>query len=104
MATTSSGITEVLQPTTSVLVAVSMTALQLPRESNTLLLGSTVSTVRPSAPLIAASLIYPTLAGMLNDFRLSHSSKAWARMLSTDSGITTFSREAHPLNAYLPID
>ena len=82
-------------------VFVSITALQLLRESKTGLFSSTVSCSIPSAPLIIASFIDVTLAGICSSRNLSHCSKILGERVVTFFGKTTDSKFVHPENAYL---
>ena len=63
------GITVLLEPAISVLVAVSMMALQFSRESYFELLASTFIEVRPEQLEKARSLMYVTLLGMVTEVR-----------------------------------
>ena len=92
---TPSGITVDLQPTSSLLVAVSMIPLQLARESYTGLSGLTVIEFNEDNKN-ANSPIEVTLSGMTMDSKDSQDMNAQSPIEVTPSGITMDRKEEHP--------
>ena len=80
------GMTVFLQPIMSVLVAVSIRALQLSRESYTVFPASTSIDIKPTHPLYALEAILVTEDGMVIEARLEQSRKALLEIVVTDDG------------------
>lgn len=94
------GITVFLQPTRSSLVDVSMMALQLFRESKTLLLESTVIDAKAEQPEKVEPLIMVTLLGIVTEVRFVHLSNALTEIVVTLFGIDTEVRALQLLKAH----
>ena len=99
MVVTVLGIVVCLQPTIKVLVAVSMIALQLLRESYTWLLLSTMMLLSSSQPANAYLLIAVTEPGMTKFVRPTHPLNALEPIVDIELGMTKFVRPTHPQKA-----
>ena len=84
MLVTSFGMTVFWQPAISLLVEVSMMALQLLRESNVVLSSATVMVVRPLHLLNAPAYMLVTLSGIVTEVRLVQDENALLPMLVTE--------------------
>ena len=87
MLVTSSGITVFEQPANREFVAVSMMALQLERESYTLLSSATVIEVKPLQRLKTALPRLVTLLGICKEVNPSHNLNARTPIVVTPSGM-----------------
>jgi len=103
MLVTLEGIIVFLHPATNVLVAVSMMALQLFRESYTLFAASTWMAVKLLQPQNAASPMLVTLEGMVMEVRPLQSWKALFPMLVTDFGMLMEVKPLQPQKAKFPM-
>ena len=103
MLVTEFGMIVLWHPTTSVLVAVSIMALQLLRLSYARLLESTAMDVRPLQPKKAWSPMLVTELGMVTEVRPLQQVKAKLPMLVTELGIVTEVRYPQPEKASLPM-
>ena len=101
---TPSGIIVVAQPAIKVLVEVSIIALQLFLESNTVFPSSTIIEVNKVQPLKADSPIDITLFPIITEVKDEQLEKAYHSIDLTLSGITIEVKEVQPLKAESPIE
>ena len=96
MLVTDEGMVVVLQPATRVLLAVSIMALQLSRESYFVLPSSTFMLVRPEQPSNALSPMLVTDEGMVMLVKPVQSLNAKSPMLVTDEGMVMLVKPVQP--------
>ena len=99
MAVTELGMTVFLQPTTNVLVAVSMMPLQLLRESYFVLPDSTIMFVRLVQPEKAEEPMEVMELGMVTLVNAVQSENAFVRISVTELGMARLLKLLHPRKA-----